>query len=132
MKSLARLTRPLKLPVRVVHELTHIVAATPWLDDWRLVIGPTDSPDELGVDVAFADDAPAWGIALAYVAPLICGLVGLIGVGIGILIDGIPLPQTTYELALWSAAGLGWYLYSIPSSADIHGAISALGGESDE
>lgn len=132
MSRVAALTRPLKLPVRLLHEATHIAAATPWLDDWRLVVGPTDSEDELGVDVAFADDAPAWGIALAYLAPLLFGLVGAAGVAAGVLVGGIPLPKSGFELALWSAAGLGWVLYSTPSVADIHGALAELQGVRDD
>jgi len=128
---LARLTRPVKLPIRVLHEATHIAAATPWLADWRLVIGPTNSGDELGVDVSFSEDAPAWGIALAYLAPMLLGLLGVLCVGVAVLVEGVPLPTTTLDLAVWSAGGLGWFLYTAPSVADIHGALGVLGGDSD-
>lgn len=128
---LTALMRPVRLPVRLLHETTHIAAATPWLADWQIVIGPTDSPDELGVDIAFDEDAPVWGIALAYLAPMLLGLVGMALVGVGILVDGIPLPDTTLDLALWSAAGLGWFLYTAPSVADVHGALAIALGDDD-
>jgi len=128
---LARVARPVKLPVRLLHEATHIAAATPWLADWRLVIGPAGSDDELGVDIAFADDAPAWGIALAYLAPMLLGLLGVSLVAVAVLVGGVFLPQTAFELAVWSAAGLGWVLYTAPSVADIHGALAVTGGDDD-
>jgi hypothetical protein len=130
--ALAVLTRPAKLPVRLLHEATHIAAAAPWCEDWRLVVGPTDSADELGVDIAWGDGAPWWGVALAFLAPMLLGLVGAACVAVAVVTGGVALPQTTFELALWSAAGLGWVLYSIESPADIAGALVAAKQRGDD
>lgn len=129
---LATLARPFKLPVQLLHELTHIAAAAPWLEDWRLVVGPTDSEDELAVDVAFAEGAPAWGIAVAYLAPMLTGLVGALTVAGSLSVGGLAPPATTLDLALWSAAGLGWFLYTAPSYADVAGAVALARGGADE
>lgn len=118
--------RPLKLPWKLLHEGAHLAAASPWLSEWNIVIGPTGSDRELDIYIEFDDDAPAWAIALSYLAPLLTGLVGLVVVGISILVMGLPLTPTATDLLLWTAAGLGWTLYTLPSVRDIDGAVEVM------
>ena len=117
------IVRPLKLAPKLLHEGTHLAAAAPWLQDWNIVIGPTGSESELDVYVEFVEDAPAWGIALSYLAPMLTALLGLLTVGGVVLVHGLPLTASGTDLLLWTAAAIGWTLYGLPSRRDIDGAL---------
>lgn len=123
-------SRAVRAPVQLLHELAHAAAAAPWAERWRIVIGPRD---EIGMEtqVEFRDDAPAWAIAGVYLAPFLSGLLGAGVAGLLLAVGRVEAPATGWQLLVWSALAMAWALYTWPSRSDRAGALAALGGDDD-
>lgn len=121
--------RAVRLPIHLLHELTHIAAALPWATDWRLVVGPRDSDAPMDVFVEFDEDAPRVGVALTHLAPFLAGLLGALAAVAALELGLVGTPSTPRELLVYSALAMAWALYSLPSAQDRHGAREALRGE---
>lgn len=123
-------SRAVRAPVQLLHELAHAAAAAPWAERWRVVIGPYDGVG-MQTQVEFRDDAPAWAIASVYLAPLLTGLLGAFVAGLLLAIGRVDAPATGWDLLVWSALAMAWVLYTWPSQRDRAGARAALGGDDD-
>lgn len=120
------------VPAQLCHEFAHVLAAAPWAERWEVVVGPTDADVSMDTFVEFDDEAPAWAIAWAHLAPMLTGLLGALVGGLGLVTGTVSGPRSPYELLLWSALAMAWAMYTRPSRADIDGALAALGGEADD
>lgn len=123
-------SRAVRAPVQMMHELAHAAAAAPWAERWRIVIGPRDDVGMV-TQVEFRDDAPAWAVAGSYLAPLLSGLLGAAVAGLLLAVGRVDAPATGWDLLVWSALAMAWTLYSWPSRSDLAGAAAALGGDDD-
>jgi len=130
-RMIRRAWRPLVVPVQLVHEFAHVLAAAPWAEDWEVVIGPTDRDVAMDTFVEFQDDAPSVAIAFAHLAPFLTGLLGALVAGSLLIVGGLSGPSGAYDLLLWSAGAMAWVMYSRPSGHDLEGALRAL-RESDQ
>jgi len=126
-----QLSRVTVLPIHLLHEFVHVLAAVPWADDWEVVVGPSDRDVSMDTFVEFRDDAPSVAVAFAHLAPFLTGLLGATVAGSLLVVGHVSAPSTTYELLLWSAAAMGWTLYTRPSGHDISGALAALEADDD-
>lgn len=124
---ISAMTRSAAVPVQLLHELAHVAVAAPFAADWEIVVGPTATD----TFVEFRDDAPAWGVALAHLAPLLSGLLGAGIAGLVFLAGGLSGPLTAWDLLLHSTLAMAWTLYTKPSRSDVQGAIRALQGADD-
>lgn len=123
---LARLGAWLTLPIGLAHELTHAIASLPWAREWW--IGARGETVDLETQVQWEDDAPAWGIALAHLAPMLTGAGAALAAGL-LILGGDVAPANGLEALGWAAAALAWAMYAWPSRADLHGALAALGDD---
>lgn len=123
IRSLSRATR---LPIQLAHECAHVLAAAPWAEDWEIVVGPAESDVSMDTFVEWREDAPGWGIALAHLAPLLTGLLGMLVAGLLLASGRLPAPVTAWDLLVWSALAMAWTLYTLPSRRDLVGALEAL------
>lgn len=106
---------------RIAHELTHVVAAWPWAQDWQVVL------DEEGglAAIKWQDDAPWWGRWLAYYAPLLSALALGTGVVTWTLLHGFQWPETVVAQAKIVVLVGWWAMYGRISHADRQGAREA-------
>lgn len=119
------------LPFSLLHELLHVAAARPWVEQWRVEFGSHDRPC---AQVQFRDDAPLWGIALAHLAPLLASGVIMLATGVALITGLFPALPPRLNLLLWTMLLASIVLLSKPSQADkdIEDAVAAVqGGEAD-
>ena len=117
------------LPFLLLHELFHVLASVPWAESWHVTIS---SESDAAAYVEWADDAPAWGVALAHLAPMVSGAIIACTTGIVLLLNGLSTVQPSgLGLLMWVAFGLGLIALTWPSPADINGARTALDGGDD-
>lgn len=119
------------LPFSLLHELLHVAAARPFADQWSVAFGSHERPY---AKVHFREDAPVWGIALAHLAPLLCGAVVTLALGAALLLDAFPALPPRLNALVWLSVLASIVLLSKPSQADkdIGDALAAIeGGEGD-
>lgn len=126
-----QLSRVTTVPIHLLHEFVHVLAAAPWADDWEVVVGPSERDVSMDTFVEFDDDAPSLAVAFAHLAPFLTGSIGAVVAGALLVVGHVSAPRTTYELLLWSAAAMAWALYTRPSGHDIRGALAALEADDD-
>jgi len=124
-------SRAARAPIEVLHELTHAAVASPWADDWQVVVGPQEATLSMHTVVEFDEDTPAWAEALAHLAPFLTGLLGALVAGL-MLMAGHGFGNSGWDLLVYSALGLAWALYTMPSSDDLAGARQALQEADDD
>lgn len=112
----------LTLPVRLLHELSHLAVALPWADDWQIVV----DADDAAARVSWAEDTPAWGVVLSALAPALLGLGVALSALAFVLSTGRPLPQSLMDALWWTLGVVGWALYTAPSPADCRSAAEVI------
>lgn len=91
------------LPGALLHEWTHAVVARRWTSatiDWDYLV------------VAFGDwdGAPAWGVALVYLAPFLVGWVLGAVVVVVIVVVGVPVTEASVAVGLFVLPN--WVVYT--------------------
>lgn len=124
-------SRAARVPVELLHELTHAAAAAPWATDWQIVVGPGEAELSMHTVVEFRDDTPAWAEAFAHLAPFVTGLLGALVAGLMLMLGRGIGGVTGWDLLVYSALGMAWALYTLPSRADLEGARAALEADDD-
>lgn len=115
----------LTAPIRILHELTHVLAALPWAEEWQIII----EPGYAEARVAWDEHTPGWGVAIASLAPALVGALLASVVLVSALLEGFPLPATAEAGLWWALGGVAWALYAAPSPGDLQGATEAIRDE---
>lgn len=116
-RLLASVTALLTLPPRLAHEATHAVLTAPHADNWHVSVGATRGYASVIVD-DWNTDAPRWGIVLAHLGPLICGIIlGIAGL-VWVAIAGY-VPQDTESWLKVAILATYWGIYTTPSGGDL-------------
>lgn len=124
MMSRVTAVRHVLLPWILLHELCHVVAAAPWASDWQVTI----ASEGAAAHVEWREDAPGWGMALAFLAPMLSGATIALATGVA-LSSGVTPEPSPLSLLTWTAWGLGLIALTWPSKGDIEGAKAAVGGD---
>lgn len=102
-------------PAKVAHEATHVVAASPWLDDWGVVI----ERDSARAMLDWRDGRPDWAVVVGHLAPFLVGTtLGMVVLAYGVL-EGWRLPATVQGWGELAIALLLWASYTSPSRSDL-------------
>jgi hypothetical protein len=109
-------------PSTWLHEQTHYVVLQPYIKDADHEYSPTESSATLTVDVS---KIPRWRYALGALAPTLLGLLcGLCAA----LVSVSGLAPASGGLVGWLILGTYWFLYTVPSMADLTAAADAASG----
>lgn len=102
-------------PAKIAHEATHVVAASPWLDDWGIVI----ERDSATTFFDWREDRPDWAVTIGHLAPFLVGTtLGVVVLAYGV-IAGWQLPATVQGWGELAIALLLWASYTSPSRSDL-------------
>lgn len=113
MNGFRRLGLAALLPVRFLHELTHVLFALPWAEAWRIEI----RADGQTAFVEFEPGAPRWAVWLSHHAPVVMGALVfpvLLASSVGMLVSG---PSMT-DWLLVMVGFVAWTAYAKPSVSD--------------
>lgn len=104
------------LPATLAHEATHALLTWPHADDWRVALRRDGSAavivDEWGADT------PRWGIVLAHLGPMLCGIVlGVLALAYVATVGYDP--ATTYDWLKVAVLAIWWGIYTTPSGGDL-------------
>jgi hypothetical protein len=114
-------------PSKLLHEGTHVAAALPLAEHLRLDLVPESGETLLRVE--FRDGVPRVAAAFAYLAPTLVGLlVAMAAASVGAVPDPAAL-DTVLDQLLAGLFVIYWAHYSLPSGADVAGAVDALVGD---
>ena len=120
-RAVRALSVVVSLPPTMAHEATHALFARPFAS--RVTVANTLSA-EPSCRVWWAEETPAWAIALAALAPLLVGiLVGLLGLSWIVLVRYVPATAEGWLVA--SIATTWWGIYVTPSLSDLLTALRA-------
>jgi hypothetical protein len=114
-----------RLPAKLAHELTHIAAMLPWVEQWR--IGIEHSATE--VEVALDESIPRWAVVIGHLAPFIVGVVLGSVMLLWVALRGLPLPRTVSGWGQLAIALCLWTAYSWPSEEDRNIVLEYGGGK---
>jgi hypothetical protein len=106
-------------PSTWLHEQTHYVVLRPYVTDATGDYHPTQSTASLSVDI---EDIPRWRYFLGTIAPT---LLGLLCAMCAALVSASGLASARGGLVGWLVAGTYWFLYTLPSLADLTAAADA-------
>lgn len=109
-------------PSTWLHEQTHYVVLRPYVQDASHDYSATASTAALTVAV---EEIPRWRYVLGALAPTLLGL--LCGVTAA-LVSVSGLAPATGGLVGWLILGTYWFLYTVPSLADVTAAVDAASG----
>lgn len=126
---MSRIVRALRLavvPAQLAHELTHLAAAAPWLEEWAVDLGPDAPGSRYAVHANVREGTPALAVAWMHLAPALTGLLGALVAGLAMLVGLLSTTQSPAWLLLSSALACWWAVYTRPSRDDLAGAIQAL------
>lgn len=102
-------------PSKVAHEATHVVAASPWLNDWGIVI----ERDSATAFLDWRENTPDWAVVVGHLAPFLVGTtLGVVVLAYGV-VEGWRLPATLQGWGELSIALLLWVSYTSPSRSDL-------------
>lgn len=114
-------------PSAWLHEQTHYLVLRPYITDVSHDYDATASTAALTVNV---DTIPRWRYILGALAPTLIGLLCAISAA---LVSVSGLAPVRGNLVGWLILGTYWFLYTIPSVADLTAAVDAAadggGGE---
>lgn len=115
---------------RVLHELSHALLGAPFAHRVSLTFSVDDTA--AWCDVEFRENAPSWGVWLAFLAPFVIGVGFLLATLAYAATAGIPLPADV-EGWLWaSILGIWWTVYAYPSQQDRTGARNVTAELNDD
>lgn len=106
-------------PSTWLHEQTHYLVLRPYVADASHDYSATSSAAALTVEV---EEIPRWRYVLGALAPTLLGL--LCGVTAA-LVSVSGLAPARGSLVGWLILGTYWFLYTIPSLADVTAAVDA-------
>jgi hypothetical protein len=107
-------------PSAWLHEQTHYLVLQPYVKDASHEYSATDSSATLTVAVG---EIPRWRYVLGALAPTLLGL--LCGVTAA-LVSVSGLAPARGSLVGWLILGTYWFLYTVPSVADLTAAVDAV------
>lgn len=115
----------LLFPSTYLHERTHYLVLRPYVTDASHDYSATASSAALEVNV---EDCPRWRYVLGAVAPTVLGVLCAVAAA---LVSVSGLAPARGSLVGWLVVGTYWFLYTLPSVADVTAAVSAAasGGE---
>jgi hypothetical protein len=110
-------------PSAWLHEQTHYLVLRPYVTDSQREYEATQSSAALLVDL---EDIPRWRYVLGALAPTLLGV--LCGVSAALVaVSG--LAPSKGPLVGWLVVGTYWFLYTVPSAADVTAAVDAATNE---
>lgn len=102
-------------PAAVAHEATHVAAASPWLEDWGIVI----ERDSARAILDWRQGRPDWAVIVGHLAPFLVGTaLGAVVLAYTVLY-GFRLPATVQGWGELAIALLLWVSYTSPSASDL-------------
>lgn len=104
------------LPVKLVEEVTHLVAAAPWASSVRVGRDPATGQPSVGVE--WRESAPDWGIWLAHYAPAVAGVALAVAIAVAWVTGEQATPSSAVEWAQLAIAFSAWAYYTVPSKED--------------
>jgi hypothetical protein len=124
MTVLQRLSVLAALPATLAHEATHAALTAPHADDWRVALDTRSGA--AAVIVEEWGDAPRWGIVLAHLGPLLCGII--LGTVALLYIATAGYDPQGYDWLKVSVLAVWWGIYTAPSGGD----LAVLDGGDDD
>jgi len=112
-------------PSTWLHEQTHYVVLAPYAESVTRNYS-ADSHEQAGLEVTVEESCPRWRFVLGALAPTIIGVLCALAAAL-VSVSGLAPAQGS--LVGWLVAGTYWFLYTLPSGADIGAAASAAGGD---
>jgi hypothetical protein len=110
-------------PSTWLHEQTHYLVLRPYVTDASSDYHPTQSSATLSVDI---EEIPRWRYLVGAVAPTILGLLCAVCAA---LVSASGLAPARGSLVGWLIAGTYWFLFTLPSLADLTAAADAVQNE---
>lgn len=112
-------------PSAWLHEQTHYLVLRPYVTSAERDYAATQTGAALEVDL---EDIPRWRYLVGALAPTLLGL--LCGVSAALVaVSG--LAPSRGPLVGWLVVGTYWFLYTVPSAADVTAAVAAATNEGD-
>jgi len=108
-------------PSAWLHEMTHYLVLRPYITDANHDYDPTASTAALTVNV---DSIPRWRYIIGALAPTLLGLLCAVTAAL-VSVSGLAKPRGS--LVGWLILGTYWFLYTVPSLADLTAAVDAAG-----
>lgn len=107
----------LLFPATAAHELTHAALWAPWTRERDIDMRPTQL--NASVLVELDPEIPGWAHRLAYLGPLLFGLLFAVLAISWLIMGGGQFPDSVREQGLWAVLGAYWITYTMPSKADL-------------
>lgn len=113
-------------PPRVAHEAVHYLLSAPFAE--RLSVRVSASAFDATTAADWKDDAPRWGVVLAHLGPLLCGLVLGVAAVAWFVLEG-SVPESALGWFQVSVLAVWWAVFTAPSGGDL--AVLFGGGPCD-